>query len=395
MIVLTLNAGSSSLKFNVINMATEDSLADGIAERIGLKDGFIRWTIQGEKGRLEEDMKDHREALALIMDKLNETVLDGQDLSGVGHRVAHGGPNFGDPIVINGPILDEIEALAFYAPLHNPANAMGIKTAMEMFPSVPHVAVFDTAFHHSMPDYAYTYGLPYDLSQKLGLRRYGFHGTSHRYVAERTSKLLGKPLDQTKIITCHLGNGSSVTAVDQGKSVDTSMGLTPLEGVIMGTRCGCVDPGVLITVMEKENLDVKGLNNMLNKQSGLLGISGISSDCRDIEVQWEAGSNDRARLTMEVLGYGVLKYIGAYAAAMNGLDCITFTAGIGENGPLLRSWICNRIGNLYGIELDETINNTRRKDDRFITTPNSRVKVAVVPTNEELMIARYTSKFIA
>lgn len=394
MIILTLNAGSSSLKFNVINMATEESLADGIAERIGLRDGFIRWTIQGEKGRLEEDMKDHREALTLIMEKLHDTVLQEEEVLAVGHRVAHGGPNFGDPLVVNQGILDEIEALAFYAPLHNPANAMGIRTAMEIFPNVPHVAVFDTAFHHSMPDYAYTYGLPYDLSQKLGLRRYGFHGTSHRYVAERTAKLAGKPISELKIITCHLGNGSSVTAVDGGKSVDTSMGLTPLEGVIMGTRCGCVDPGVLITVMEKEGLDVKGLNNMLNKQSGLLGISGISSDCRDIEVRWEAGDSDRARLTMEVLGYGVLKYIGAYAAAMNGLDVITFTAGIGENGPLLRSWICNRLSNLYGIVMDEEINNTRRKDDRFITKPESRVKVAVVPTNEELMMARYASKFI-
>ncbi|MFZ1614153.1 MAG: acetate/propionate family kinase, partial [Holophaga sp.] len=258
MIVLTLNAGSSSLKFNVINMATEDSLADGIAERIGLKEGFVRWTIQGEKGRLEVDMKDHRQALSHIMEKLHETVLVGEDVMGVGHRVAHGGPNFGDPMVITPDVLREIEELAFYAPLHNPANAMGIRTAQEMFPGVPHVAVFDTAFHHSMPDYAYTYGLPYELNQKLGLRRYGFHGTSHRYVAERTAALLGKPLETLKIVTCHLGNGSSVTAVDCGKSVDTSMGLTPLEGLIMGTRCGNVDPGALLTIMEKENMDVKG-----------------------------------------------------------------------------------------------------------------------------------------
>lgn len=394
MIILTLNAGSSSLKFNVINMATEDSLADGIAERIGLSEGFVRWTIQGEKGRLELDMKDHKEALKAIMEKLHETVLKNEDVAGVGHRVAHGGPNFGDPIVINDAILQEIEELAFYAPLHNPANAMGIKTAREMFPKVPHVAVFDTAFHHSMPDYAYTYGLPYDLCQKLGLRRYGFHGTSHRYVADRTATLLGKPIEQLKIVTCHLGNGSSITAVNRGKSVDTSMGLTPLEGVIMGTRSGNLDPGVLITVMEKEGLDAKGMNNILNKQSGLLGVSGISSDCREIETQWEAKTSERARLTMEVLGYGVLKYIGAYAAAMDGIDCITFTAGIGENGPMLRSWICTRLANLYGIKLDETINHTRRKDDRLISTPDSRTAVAVIPTNEELAMARFASKFV-
>jgi len=392
MIVLTLNAGSSSLKFNVINMTTETSLADGIAERIGLKEGFVRWSIQGEKGRLEVDMKDHRQALGHIMEKLHETVLVGEDVAGVGHRVAHGGPNFGDPMVIAPEVLKEIEELAFYAPLHNPANAMGIRTAQEMFPGVPHVAVFDTAFHHSMPDYAYTYGLPHELNQKLGLRRYGFHGTSHRYVAERTAALLGKPLDELKIVTCHLGNGSSVTAVDCGKSVDTSMGLTPLEGLIMGTRCGNVDPGAILTVMEKENLDFKGLNNLLNKQSGLLGLSGISSDCREIEDALE--SSDRARLTYEVLSYGVLKYVGAYAAAMNGLDAITFTAGIGENGPILRSWVCNHLTNLLGVKIDETINNTRRKDDRLISTPDSRVAVAVIPTNEELMIARYTSKFI-
>jgi len=392
MIVLTLNAGSSSLKFNVINMATETSLADGIAERIGLKEGFIRWTIQGEKGRLEVDMKDHREALGHILEKLHETVLADQDVAGVGHRVAHGGPNFGDPMVITPEVLKEIEDLAFYAPLHNPANAMGIKTAQELFPSVPHVAVFDTAFHHSIPDYAYTYGLPYDLCQRLGLRRYGFHGTSHRYVAERTAALLGKPLESIKVITCHLGNGSSVTAVCQGKSVDTSMGLTPLEGLVMGTRCGNVDPGVILTVMEKEGLDFKALNNLLNKQSGLLGISGISSDCR--EIKEAMAENDRARLTYEVLCYGVLKYIGAYAAAMDGVDAITFTAGIGENGPVLRSWVCNRLKHLLGIELDETENHTRRKEDRLISTPSSRTAVAVIPTNEELMIARYTAKFI-
>ncbi|MBP1626230.1 MAG: acetate kinase [Holophagaceae bacterium] len=392
MIILTLNAGSSSLKFTVINMATEDVLADGIAERIGMKEGFIRWTIKGEKGRLDADMKDHRASLGHIMDKLHETVLKDEKVSGVGHRVTHGGPNFGDPEVITPAILSEIEDLAFYAPLHNPANAMGIKTAMEIFPDVPHVAVFDTAFHHSMPDYAFTYGLPSDLCKKLGLRRYGFHGTSHRFVAEATAELMGRPIEQLKIITCHLGNGSSITAVKNGKSVDTSMGLTPLEGVIMGTRCGSVDPGAIVTIAEKEGLDAKGLSNLLNKHSGLLGVSGISSDCRDVEDQWD--TNDQARLTMEMLGYGVLKYIGAYAAAMNGVDAITFTAGIGENGPRLRAWICSHLSNLFGIQIDEQVNNARSKDPRFISKPESRVKVAVVPTNEELAMARFTAKFV-
>lgn len=388
MLILVLNAGSSSLKFNLMDMEREESLADGIAERIGLSEGFIRWTIQGEKGRLELDMNGHRKALAAIMDQLHKTVLVGdRKVGAVGHRVAHGGPNFGDPELITPSVLAEIEELAFYAPLHNPASATGIRTAQEMFPGVPQVAVFDTAFHHTMPDYAYTYGMPYELSQKLGLRRYGFHGTSHQYVAERTAVLLGRPCDQMKIITCHLGNGSSITAVKRGKSVDTSMGLTPLEGVIMGTRCGSVDPGVLTTVMEQEGLDAKALANLLNKKSGLLGISGVSSDCREIEEV--AGKNKRARLALETLWYGVLKYIGGYAAAMDGADAITFTAGIGENSSTLRAWVCHRL-TFMGVKLDEEANTKRSKDDRLISTPDSRVAVAVIPTDEELMIARGT-----
>jgi len=385
-LILVLNAGSSSLKFNLVNMEEERTLADGIAERIGISEGFIRWTIQGEKGRLELDMANHKKALAAIMDQLRHTVLgEDQEVYAVGHRVAHGGPNFGDSEVITPAVLKEIEELAFYAPLHNPASASGIRTAQELFPGVPQVAVFDTSFHHSMPEYAYTYGLPYELCQRLGLRRYGFHGTSHRYVAERTANLLGKPLEATKIITCHLGNGSSITAVHNGRSVDTSMGLTPLEGVVMGTRSGNLDPGVLTTLMEQEKLDGPALSALLNKKSGLLGISGVSSDCREVEEAMD--KNKRARLAHEVLCYGVLKYVGGYAAAMNGVDAICFTAGIGENSPGLRSWICQRLGFL-GVSLDEEINATRSKADRFISRPDSKVAVVVVPTNEELMIAR-------
>jgi acetate kinase len=387
-LILVLNAGSSSLKFNLMDMDNEVSIADGIAERIGLSEGFIRWTIQGEKGRLELDMNNHRKALTAIMEQLNSSVLAGdRKVGAVGHRVVHGGSEFGGSQMITPALLKTVDDLTFYAPLHNPPNATGIRTAQEMFPGVPQVGVFDTAFHQTMPDYAYTYGLPYDLSQKLGLRRYGFHGTSHQYVAERTAALVGKPLSQLKIITCHMGNGSSITAVKGGKSIDTSMGLTPLEGVIMGTRSGSVDPGVLTIVMENEGLDGKALNNLLNKKSGLLGISGVSSDCREIEEA--AGKSKRARLALETLWYGVLKYIGAYAAAMDGVDVITFTAGIGENSVHTRSWICSRL-TFLGVRLDEEANSKRSKEERLITSPGSRTAVAVIPTNEELMIARET-----
>jgi acetate kinase len=388
-LILVLNAGSSSLKFNLMDMEKEETLAEGIAERVGMSEGFIRWTIQGEKGRLELDMNGHRKALAAIMDQLHKTVLVGdREVGAVGHRVVHGGASFVDPELITPAVLAEIEALTFYAPLHIPASVSGIRTAMEMFPGVPQVAVFDTAFHHTMPDYAYTYGLPYELAQKLGLRRYGFHGTSHQYVAQQTANLLERPIDQLKIITCHLGNGSSITAVQSGLSMDTSMGLTPLEGVIMGTRCGSVDPGALTTLMEVEGLDGKGLSNLLNKKCGLLGISGVSSDCREVEEAM-AGKNKRAKLALETLWYGVLKYVGGYAAAMNGVDAITFTGGIGENSNPLRAWVCNRLTYL-GVKLDEAANDKRGKVGRLISTPASTVAVAVIPTNEELMIARGT-----
>jgi acetate kinase len=392
-LILVLNAGSSSLKFNLMDMDNEETLAEGIAERIGMSEGFIRWTIQGEKGRLELDMTGHRKALAAIMEQLHQTVLVGdREVGAVGHRVVHGGSNFVDPEVITPSVLAEIEALTFYAPLHIPASVSGIRTAQELFPGVPQVAVFDTAFHHTMPDYAYTYGLPYEISQKLGLRRYGFHGTSHQYVAEQTAVLLERPIEQLKIITCHLGNGSSITAVKHGKSVDTSMGLTPLEGVIMGTRCGDVDPGALTTLMDQEGLDSKALSNLLNKKCGLLGISGVSSDCREVEEAM--GKNKRARLALETLWYGVLKYIGSYAAAMDGVDAITFTGGIGENSNILRSWVCTRLTYL-GAKLDEAANDKRSKLGRLISTPESTVALAVIPTNEELMIARGTLRLTA
>jgi len=392
MIILTLNAGSSSLKFNLIEMDTETSQADGIADRIGLQGGTVKWTIHGEKGSESKNMEDHKEALKIIMGDLRKHALKDRDVSAVGHRVAHGGSKFSEPTLITPEVLKEIEELSPLAPLHNPANIHGIETAMEMFHKKPQVAVFDTAFHSTMPDYAYTYGLPFDLCEKYGIRRYGFHGTSHRYVAERTAVLLAKPLDSLKIITCHLGNGSSITAVCHGKSIDTSMGLTPLEGIIMGTRSGSVDPGALVTLMGKENVDANGLSTLLNKQCGLLGISGHSSDMREVEEGML--ENDRARLAFEVLGYGILKYVGAYAAAMDGVDAITFTAGVGENSPALRNWICSRLQHLLGTHIDEAHNELRAKTERIISTPKSRTAVCVVPTNEELMIARYTAKLI-
>jgi acetate kinase len=392
-IILTLNAGSSSLKFDLIEMADESVLAMGMAERIGLSEGIVSWTIQGQKGRVEQDMKDHKDALQTIMGELRKTVLKDRDVGAVGHRVAHGGAHFSDPMLITQSVLQEIEELASLAPLHNPPNALGIKTAMEMFPGKAQVAVFDTAFHSTIPDYAYTYGLPQNLCKKHGIRRYGFHGTSHRYVAERTAALLGKPLESLKIITCHLGNGSSITAVNGGKSIDTSMGLTPLEGIIMGTRCGTVDPGAILALMEKENLDAAGLNNLLNKQSGMQGISGVSSDCRDIEETMAV--NDNSRLTFEVLCYDILKFIGSYAAALDGVDAVTFTAGIGENSPEVREWVCGRLQNLLGIKINKEANSTRSKEDRLVSAPGSRTAVCVIPTNEDLMIARYTAKLVS
>jgi acetate kinase len=394
MIVLTLNAGSSSLKFNLVDMTDETSMAEGIADRIGQEVGSLSWTIHGEDGRITKHMKDHHDALHAIMAELRKAVLKGKSVVGVGHRVAHGGSHFCDPVLITPEVLKEIEDLASLAPLHNPANAIGIKTAMEMFPGKPQVAVFDTAFHSTIPDFAYTYGLPSEMCKKYGIRRYGFHGTSHRYVAERTAALLEKPLESLKIITCHIGNGSSITAINGGKSVDTSMGLTPLEGIIMGTRCGSVDPGALIALMGKENLDANGLSALLNKQSGIQGVSNISSDMRDIEDRM--ASDDSARLAFETLCYGILKYIGAYAAAMDGVDAITFTAGIGENSPAVRQWICERLVNIFGVQIDEIENEARKrkKADRLISKHGSRTAVCVIPTNEELMIARYAAKLI-
>ena len=387
MLVLVLNAGSSSLKFNLFDMSKEISLAEGMVERIGLAEANLACTVEGDRHKEILPIPTHREALEAILDRLKATVLQGTPIHAVGHRVVHGGPKYGDSVLVTEEVVKDIETFAMYAPLHNPANALGIRTAMAAFPDVPHIAVFDTAFHHDIPDHARMYGIPYELSQKYGIRRYGFHGTSHAFVAARTAILLCRPLRALKIVTCHIGNGTSICAVNYGKSLDTSMGMTPLQGVIMGTRCGTIDPSVVEMLMEYEHLDYNGITDLLNKKSGLLGISGVSSDFREIERAAEQG-NDRARLARDLLTYNVRQYIGAYATVLDGLDAITFTAGIGTHSTFVRAKVCSKLSFL-GVKIDPEANE-HGTGERIISTPDSRVAVTVVPTNEELMIARET-----
>jgi len=385
--VLVLNAGSSSLKFNLFDMGKEVSIAEGMAERIGLADGILACSVDGQKRKEAIPLPTHKEALEAILERLRATVLHETPIHAVGHRVVHGGPKYGDSVLVTDEVLQDIDHFSMYAPLHNPANALGIRTAMTAFPDVPHVAVFDTAFHHNIPDHARIYGIPYEISQKYGIRRYGFHGSSHAYVAARTAILLCRPLRALKVITCHIGNGTSICAVNNGKSVDTSMGMTPLQGVIMGTRSGTIDPSVVEMLMEYEHLDYEGITNLLNKKSGLLGISGVSSDFREIELAAEQG-NDRARLARDLLTYNVRQYIGAYATVLDGVDAITFTAGIGTHSTFVRAKVCSKLSFL-GVKLDPEANE-HGTGERIISTPDSRVVVTVVPTNEELMIARET-----
>lgn len=387
MLVLVLNAGSSSLKFNLFDMTHEDSLAEGIAERIGLPDGVFTWTLEDKRRSETFPLPDHGIALETIIARLQDGPLRDQRIHAVGHRIVHGGPKYGDSVLVTDEVLEDIERYAMYAPLHNPANALGIRVARQAFPEVPHVAVFDTAFHHDLPPHAYTYGVPYELAQKYGIRRYGFHGSSHSYVAARTAILLCRPLRALKIITCHVGNGTSICAVRHGRSIDTSMGMTPLQGVVMGTRSGSIDPSIVEFLMEQEHLDFNQITQLLNKKSGLLGLSGVSSDFREIEIAANQG-NERARLARDVLYSAVRKFIGSYCAVLNGVDAITFTAGIGTNSPTLRAEVCRNL-TFLGVELDP-VANVEGTGERLITTPTSKVAVAVVPTNEELMIARET-----
>ncbi|MBQ2900994.1 MAG: acetate kinase [Agathobacter sp.] len=390
--VLVINCGSSSLKYQLIDSQTEAVLAKGLCERIGIDGRLIYQKAGCDKEVTEAAMPTHKQAIQLVLDALvNPTtgaIADLSAIEAVGHRVVHGGEKFATSTVLTDEVISVIEECNDLAPLHNPANLIGIRACQELMPNVPMVAVFDTAFHQTMPDVAYTYALPYEYYEKYAVRRYGFHGTSHSYVSKRAAEILGKDVADLKTIVCHLGNGASICAVKNGKSVDTSMGLTPLEGLIMGTRSGDVDPSILDFIAQKENLSLSEVMNVLNKKSGVEGISGVSSDFRDLAAAAEEG-NDRARLALDAFVYRVVKYIGAYAAAMNGVDVICFTAGCGENDVVTRGKIVKAIEYL-GITLDEEANKAARGEEGVISTADSKVTVLAVPTNEELAICRET-----
>ena len=389
--VLVINCGSSSLKFQLINSESEKVLAKGLCERIGIDGSLTYQPAGGEKVKSDKAMPTHTEAIQFVIDALTDAetgvVKSLDEIGAVGHRVVHGGEKFASSVVITDEVKAAIEECNDLAPLHNPANLIGIHACQELMPGVPMVGVFDTAFHQTMPEKAYLYGLPYEYYEKYKVRRYGFHGTSHSFVSKHVAEFLGKDLNDSKIIVAHLGNGASISAVLNGKCVDTSMGLTPLEGLVMGTRSGDIDPAIMEFIAKKENLDIAGVMNVLNKKSGVQGISGLSSDFRDLEEGMEAG-NERATAAIEVFSYRVAKYIGSYVAAMNGVDVIAFTAGIGENAPIVRSKVLAYLGYL-GITVDEEANG-KRGDDIVISTPDSKVTVCVIPTNEELAIARET-----
>ncbi len=394
--VLVINTGSSSLKYQLIDMTNEAVLARGLCDRIGLEGSFIRQTNEdGSKFQKEIELNDHHDAIkqvihALIDDKYG-VIKSMDEISAVGHRVVHGGEKFYKSAIINKEVMNTIEECIVLAPLHNGPNMVGIQACKKMMPDVPMVAVFDTAFHQTMPKKAFIYPLPYSLYQEKGIRRYGFHGTSHKYVSERVAILMNKPYDSLKIVTCHLGNGSSICAIRNGIAVDTSMGYTPLEGVPMGTRCGVIDPAIVTGLIEHDNYDAAMLNELLNKKSGMLGISGISSDFRDLDDAAENG-NERAELALEIFAYSVKKYIGSYAAAMGGIDALVFTAGIGENNGGIRKRVLAGL-EFLGIEVDEEKNNLRGQE-MDISKPDAKVRTFVIPTNEELAIARETVKLL-
>ncbi|MGE5653630.1 MAG: acetate/propionate family kinase [Bacillota bacterium] len=395
--VLVLNCGSSSLKYQLFDMTDESVLAKGRVERIGIEGSFLVHSATGkEEVERKSDMPNHKVAIKNVLDILTSSdygvIKSFDEIDAVGHRVVHGGEDFSGSVMIDQAVKDALTRNIDLAPLHNPPNIQGIEAAEANMPGVPMVGVFDTAFHATMPKKVYLYGLPYNLYEKYKIRLYGFHGTSHKYVSERVAQLMGKPYEQLKIITCHLGNGASMTAVKDGKSFDTSMGFTPLEGVMMGTRSGDFDPAVVPFLMNKENLSTNDLNNQLNKKSGNQGVTGLSSDMRDIEDGIKDG-NEMAILGMDMYEYRIRKYIGAYAAAMNGVDAIVFTAGVGENSAMIRSMLCQNLGYL-GIEIDEELNGNRKIKEKEISTKNSRVRVFVIPTNEELVIARDTYEIV-
>ncbi|PAE24194.1 MULTISPECIES: acetate kinase [Bacillaceae] len=385
--IIAINAGSSSLKFQLFDMPSEEVITKGLIERIGLDNAVFNISVNGEKIKEVTDIPDHAIAVKILLDKLTTLgiIKSLDEIEGIGHRVVHGGEAFNDSVVITDEVLAKIDELSELAPLHNPANITGIKAFQQVLPNVPAVAVFDTAFHQTMPESSFLYSLPYEYYEKYGIRKYGFHGTSHKYVSERAAEMLGRPLDQLRLISCHLGNGASITAIEGGKSIDTSMGFTPLAGVTMGTRSGNLDPALIPFIMEKTGLNADEVLDVLNKKSGMLGVSGFSSDLRDIEIQAVEG-NERAELALEVFANRIHKYIGSYASRMYGVDAIIFTAGIGENSDVIRERVLQGL-EFMGVYWDPALNKVRG-EEAFINYPHSPVKVMIIPTNEEVMIAR-------
>ncbi len=393
--VLVINAGSSSLKYQFIDIETELVLAKGLCERIGIEGSMLTQKVEGKDNLVrQENMKDHSDAINMVIEALtgpeHSVIADMSEIDAVGHRVVHGGEVFSGSVVIDDAVMDALRECIPLAPLHNPANIIGIEACQKAMPGTPQVGVFDTAFHQQMPKKAFLYALPYEYYTKHKVRRYGFHGTSHKYVSEQAAKMLGKPLSELKIITAHLGNGSSIAAVMNGHSVDTSMGFTPLAGVAMGTRSGDIDPAIVGYIMEKEGLDAKGVDAVLNKKSGVFGISGISSDFRDLEASMN--TDERAELALDMFAYHVKKYIGAYAAAMGGVDAIVFTAGVGENTKITRAAVTEGL-EYMGVKIDPELNDCRGVQ-RDISAPDAKVKTLVIPTNEELMIAKDTASLV-
>jgi acetate kinase len=394
--ILVINSGSSSIKFRLFESSTGETLAGGLLERIGLAEGRMEYR-RGTDGKIttERPIPNHQAGISMVLASLTDPVSGAlgslSEIQAVGHRIVHGGERFTQPVEITNEVISEIEQNSFMAPLHNPANLLGIRAAMEMLEGVRNVAVFDTSFHQTMPPVAYVYPLTWDLYKEKGFRRYGFHGTSHQYVAERTAAMLGRPLSELNTIVCHLGNGSSITAVKQGRSIDTSLGYGTVCGVMMGTRSGDVDPAILIELMENHGMSASEVKDLVYKKSGLLGISGVSSDMRDVERAAESG-NERAVLALDLFADKVRKYIGAYAVTLGSVDAIAFTAGVGENGIEMREMICRGLG-VLGAELDPEANNCRGQE-KIVSSPDSRVKLLVVPTNEELMIAMETERIL-
>ena len=395
--ILVINAGSSSLKFQLLNMEDRSVLVKGICDRIGIDNSLMEYQVPGkDKVVMRKEMKKHKDAIAFVLqalvDKEIGVIKSTSEISGVGHRVLHGGEKFHDPALINDSVMDAIRECIPLGPLHNPANIMGIEGCVAEMPDTPMVAVFDTGFHQTMPKHAYIYAIPYDMYEKYGIRKYGFHGTSHKYVTQRAAEILGKPIEELKLICCHLGNGASISAVKYGKCVDTTMGLTPLDGLEMGTRCGTLDPAAVTFIMQKENMSAAEMDTYLNKKSGLLGVSGVSSDMRDLQAAASNGDK-RARLAIDIFCYRVKTYIGSYIAAMNGVDTILFTGGIGENDGRIRELSLDQMDAL-GIIIDKEKNAIRGKEID-ITGSGATVKTLIVPTNEELAIAKETMKLLS